>query len=160
MLHRLTSSSSPIHDTHATLSPEGRGPIRCSRSLRGTYCPGCCIKTCFLLTHATAHAAPVPQTQNPVPREQPAEASSPTEELQQRASDLTGQGQVDSEAVWHPFDDRDPECLFPDDEFLMSWAAECPTWIFSQYREKNCSSALRPNCHRGESRAFQGHAER
>ncbi|KAI0268502.1 hypothetical protein BGY98DRAFT_1101511 [Russula aff. rugulosa BPL654] len=32
---------------------------------------------------------------------------SPTEGLQQRASDLTGQGQVDSEAVWHPFDDRD-----------------------------------------------------
>jgi hypothetical protein len=32
MLHRLTSSSSPIHNTHATPSPEGRGPIRCSRS--------------------------------------------------------------------------------------------------------------------------------
>ncbi|KAI0272021.1 hypothetical protein BGY98DRAFT_1003707, partial [Russula aff. rugulosa BPL654] len=37
---------------------------------------------------------PAPQTQKPVPREQPAEASSPTEGLQQRASDLTGQGQV------------------------------------------------------------------
>ena len=84
--------------------------------LRGTYCPGRCIKTCFLLTHATDHATLAPQTQKPVPREQPAGASSPTEGPQQRASDLTGLGQVDSEAVWHPFDDRVPVCLFPDDE--------------------------------------------
>ena len=60
-----------------------------------------------------------PGTSNikPVPREQPAEAFSPSEGLQQRASDLTGLGQVDSEAVWHPFDDRDPVYLFLDDDF-------------------------------------------
>jgi hypothetical protein len=156
MLHRLASSSSPIHDTHATPSPEGRGPIRCSRSLRGSYCPvlhknvlfaDSCYRPCY---PGTSHkTCPTRTTGGGIFTHGRA-----------RAGDLTGRGQV---AVKQYGIRLMTEILYvcsPMMSFLMSWAADCPTWAFSQYREKNCSSALRPNRHRSESRAFQGHAER
>lgn len=94
MLHRFTSSSSSAHHGHATQSPEA--VLDAAAVSAAPTVLGAAQNAFSRLTHATPHATPSPQTQTPVPdvlREQPAEASSPTEGPQQRATDSTAQGQ-------------------------------------------------------------------
>jgi hypothetical protein len=93
MLHRFSSSSS-AHHAHATPSPEAL--LDAAATSAAPTVLGAAHNAFSRLTHATPHGTPAPQTQTPVlevPREQPAEASSPTEGPQQRAADSTAQGQ-------------------------------------------------------------------
>jgi hypothetical protein len=98
MLHRFTSSSSSAHHdhAHATQSPEAL--LDAAAASAAPTVLGAAQNAFSRLTHATPRATSSPQTQTPVPdpdvlREQPAEVSSPTEGPQQRATDLTAQGQ-------------------------------------------------------------------
>jgi hypothetical protein len=94
MLHRFTSSPSSTPHVHATPSPEAL--LDSAAASAAPTVLGAAQNALSRLTHASHHATPAPQTQTPVPdvqREQPAEASSPTEGSQQRAADSTAQGQ-------------------------------------------------------------------
>jgi len=94
VLHRFTSSSSSTHHAHATPSPEAL--LDAAATSAAPTVLGAAQNAISRLTHPTPHATPAPQTRSPVPdipREQPAEASSPTEGPQQRAADSTAQGQ-------------------------------------------------------------------
>lgn len=94
MLHRITSSSSSTPHAHATPSPEAL--LDTAASAAPTVLGAAQNVFSKLTHHATPHATPAPQAQilgSDVPREQPVEASSPTEGLQ-RVADLTAQGQA------------------------------------------------------------------
>ena len=94
MLHRFSSSSSSTPHVHATPSPEAL--LDNAAASAAPTVLGAAQNTLSRMTHASPHASPAPQTQTPVldvSREQPAEASSPTEGPQQRAADSTAQGQ-------------------------------------------------------------------
>lgn len=95
MLHRFSSPPSSTHHAHVTQSPESR--LDAAAAPAAPTVLGAAQHMFSKLTHATSHATPVPQIQQPipeVPREQVGEASLPTEGPQQLSADITAQGHI------------------------------------------------------------------